>query len=454
MNSGGELARCAVCSTETQKRCSRCLKIYYCSKEHQREDWKRHASECIQKLAKQTSKKGSKASAAAHPVDEPQSKVEETVETSQQNRQNNVLNEGSDNLCKQTSHTNNENTSENVANSTVDNVVGPSNSKGNSVISSVVCTNKDTTKLSAITYEGSSETEIYNDTAQQLSTADFMSPAGNAANVLKSVNRSNKAEMSKVGHRDYPEASLKGTAVMNNCYLDNNDPYHEICLRVIRDMTTYGVCVLDNFLGRDKGLLVRNEVLEMYRSGIFTAGQLVSDPGGTGAQSIRSDRITWMTGREPHCHNIGTLINQVDSIVIRANKMPDNGRMGDYIINTRTKAMVACYPGSGSNYVKHVDNPNKDGRCITAIYYLNLDWDVRRCGGLLRVFPEGTDKVANIEPIFDRMLFFWSDRRNPHEVQPAFDTRYAITLWYFDAQEREEAIRLYQTRGSQPSSSK
>lgn len=107
--------------------------------------------------------------------------------------------------------------------------------------------------------------------------------------------------------------------------------------------------------------------------------------------------------------------------------------------------MVACYEGKGSHYVKHVDNPNRDGRCITCIYYLNVDWDVTESGGLLRIFPDGwADRVADIEPIFDRITFFWSDRRNPHEVQPAHRTRYAITLWYFDADEREQAVRKYQ----------
>lgn len=106
--------------------------------------------------------------------------------------------------------------------------------------------------------------------------------------------------------------------------------------------------------------------------------------------------------------------------------------------------MVACYEGKGSHYVKHVDNPNGDGRCITCIYYLNTDWDVRQSGGLLRIFPDGwEDRVADIEPIFDRITFFWSDRRNPHEVQPAHETRYAITLWYFDAHEREVAVKRY-----------
>lgn len=107
--------------------------------------------------------------------------------------------------------------------------------------------------------------------------------------------------------------------------------------------------------------------------------------------------------------------------------------------------MVACYEGKGSHYVKHVDNPNKDGRCITCIYYLNVNWDSSEDGGLLRIYPAGwTDRVADVEPIFDRITFFWSDRRNPHEVQPSHRTRYAITLWYFDAHERELAVRKYQ----------
>lgn len=74
-----------------------------------------------------------------------------------------------------------------------------------------------------------------------------------------------------------------------------------------------------------------------------------------------------------------------------------------------------------------------------------FSWFFQKNGGLLRIFPESwEDQVADIEPLFDRILFFWSDRRNPHEVQPAYKTRYAITLWYFDAAERNQAANRYQ----------
>lgn len=40
------------------------------------------------------------------------------------------------------------------------------------------------------------------------------------------------------------------------------------------------------------------------------------------------------------------------------------------------QAMVACYPGNATGYKQHIDNPNKDGRCITTLYYLNPSWNV------------------------------------------------------------------------------
>lgn len=219
----------------------------------------------------------------------------------------------------------------------------------------------------------------------------------------------------------------------------------EACRNLIRDMNEYGVCVLDNFLGQEKGMKVLQEVTGMYSSGVFRDGQLVSTRGRKNLRHIRGDKITWIEGKEPGCSNIGYLINRVDAVITNCKRMKNNGKLGQYNIRERTRAMVACYPGSGSHYVKHVDNPNRDGRCITAIYYLNLNWDVQQSGGLLRIFPEGcNDRVADIEPTFDRILFFWSDRRNPHEVQPAHRTRYAITLWYLDAEERESARLRYQ----------
>lgn len=208
---------------------------------------------------------------------------------------------------------------------------------------------------------------------------------------------------------------------------------------IIPCMRYYGICVKDNFLGPQLGDRVLEQVEVLNRSGKFRDGQLVSQKS-IPSRSIRGDQIAWVDGLEPGCESIGALMAHIDEAVMYS---AANGQLGNCVINGRTKAMVACYPGNGAGYVRHVDNPNGDGRCITCIYYLNKDWDVKEQGGLLQIYPEGKNVVANIEPLFDRLLIFWSDRRNPHEVKPAYATRYAITVWYFDAKERAEAKEKY-----------
>uniref|UniRef100_A0A3P9LNV8 hypoxia-inducible factor-proline dioxygenase n=1 Tax=Oryzias latipes TaxID=8090 RepID=A0A3P9LNV8_ORYLA len=208
---------------------------------------------------------------------------------------------------------------------------------------------------------------------------------------------------------------------------------------IIPCMKYYGICVKDEFLGSQLGSNVLEEVEVLNRSGKFRGGQLVSQKN-IPSRNIRGDQIAWVEGNEPGCKNIRTLMARIDEAVMYS---AANGQLGNCVINGRTKAMVACYPGHGAGYVRHVDNPNGDGRCITCIYYLNKNWDVKKQGGLLQIYPENKNVVANIEPLFDRLLIFWSDRRNPHEVKPAYATRYAITVWYFDAKERSEAKEKY-----------
>ncbi|XP_068106913.1 prolyl hydroxylase EGLN2 [Hyperolius riggenbachi] len=212
---------------------------------------------------------------------------------------------------------------------------------------------------------------------------------------------------------------------------------------VVPCMTFYGICVKDHFLGEALGSRILNEVELLNRSGKFRDGQLVSQRT-IPSKNIRGDQIAWVEGKEPGCESIGTLMSRIDEVIMHC-----SGKLGNYMINGRTKAMVACYPGNGMGYVRHVDNPNRDGRCLTCIYYLNQNWDTKVHGGLLQIFPEGRSVVANIEPLFDRLLIFWSDRRNPHEVKPAYAMRYAITVWYFDAKERSEAKDKYRLASGQ-----
>ncbi|XP_050749205.1 egl nine homolog 1 isoform X2 [Gymnogyps californianus] len=233
------------------------------------------------------------------------------------------------------------------------------------------------------------------------------------------------------------QAGPGGAALRPNGQTKSLVPQRLALEYIVPCMNKHGICVVDDFLGKELGGLVAQEVRALHHTGRFTDGQLVSQKSDS-SKDIRGDKITWVEGKEPGCQTIRLLMNSMDDLIRHC-----NGKLGNYKINGRTKAMVACYPGNGTGYVRHVDNPNGDGRCVTCIYYLNKDWDAKVSGGILRIFPEGKAQFADIEPKFDRLLFFWSDRRNPHEVQPAFATRYAITVWYFDADERARAKVKY-----------
>lgn len=173
---GSLFQSCVVCgSNNNLQRCSRCHIAYYCSRDHQKLDWKRHKIECL-------------------PI--------------------------------------------NKVNTYID--------------------------------QGSSETEILSSRIEALKPTknqnyqEISSTNSNNTLPCTSDRVSNKNIV-----KDFTEISL-GSESAEIRDMFNDQVYHEhICKNVIRDMNDYGVCVVDNFLGRKRGLAILEEVRGLYRTGVF-----------------------------------------------------------------------------------------------------------------------------------------------------------------------------------------
>lgn len=118
---------------------------------------------------------------------------------------------------------------------------------------------------------------------------------------------------------------------------------------------------------------------------------------------------------------------------------------------SRSRVMVTKYEGRddlSSHYEKHLDNGNRNGRKVTAIYYVNKEWR-RSDGGALRLYLRGRCGAAedeeevycDVEPLVDRLVLFMSDARTPHEVLPTHSDRFAVTVWFWDPVEKAASER-------------
>lgn len=262
------LLSCPVCaSTQNLLRCARCKIVVYCSKEHQKLDWKRHKSYC--KYAN--------------------------------NRHNNS------NLTQQ------------------------------------------------LPVEGSSEREILIANTEDLFTEPQKPTIKTdktlvCAKTAMPISSENIVHPRKSSVKDFTEVELKrvptttgepfGEAPFHHNIQIQDDILEEMCQNVVKDLTDYGLCVLDNFLGLEKGKSVLDEVISMNTQGVFRDGQLVttkSNSNKSDLKTIRGDQICWVDGKETHCRSIGDLITKVDLLIMRANRMVNNGKLDQYIINGRTK---------------------------------------------------------------------------------------------------------------------
>lgn len=281
--------RCENCGSRNKLMiCSRCRRVYYCSKEHQVADWKRHKKQCTATEAKSTDQKIT----TEDPLCDLSCLCDERLfpnnsEESAMRQKNRVKKKFVKNCDIVQKHSGNENK--------------------NRLLESPQFRNAERAEA-------------------RMPLADYTDRTVDSA-----------------GNISYDHLTEVCLASLGKSKRDELSIVEEVCQNVIQDMDSYGVCVVDNFLGKERGMEVLREVKEMYSRGMFEDGQLVSSRGHKDLKTIRSDRIAWIDGKDPACSNIDMLITEVDTIVMKANRMENNGKMGHFVINGRTKVSISMY---------------------------------------------------------------------------------------------------------------
>jgi hypothetical protein len=157
--------------------------------------------------------------------------------------------------------------------------------------------------------------------------------------------------------------------------------------------------VVDDFLARAQIVGVDTSSLRAEAEALKTAargdwivgrtggGRTADAQGKTVTGQYRDDEIFWLRDERAARYGLRALPalwRAVDQLVARVNDaLPADLR---WELGGRTTPMVACYHPGSAGYSYHVDNPDCDGRIITAIFYLNKGWRPTD-GGCVRLHP-------------------------------------------------------------------
>ena len=211
--------------------------------------------------------------------------------------------------------------------------------------------------------------------------------------------------------------------------------------------------IVDDLMGQQVAGELFASCAAAWDQGLLHPAKISSPGNGYVEQSVhtRSDHIAWIAGDEGGV-NWEPLLNMCSACDELCRALCDDEVFGLSAVRTRMRPMLSRY-GKGARFARHCDShcdrgqgPHCNGRVLTAVYYLNQSW-VDRDGGCLRVYRSqvrgreeeeeeedediSSDAVADVAPISDRLVLFYSDFRCPHEVlEVNGESRFAITLWY------------------------
>ena len=265
-----------------------------------------------------------------------------------------------------------------------------------------------------------------------------------------------------------------------------------IAAELCKHLEEHGWAVADKFVGSDLVRRVRIEAglfEEHYDQSEIWVGKQADVGTLLSVPSVRGDKVIWMCGGHNHrmavegMSRVVKTKGEIEPCKIEAkarapmrkfNAMKEVVGMCDQLMDEmkkkvsrlsgvyeRSDVMLANYPGGGSRFARHIDNTTGDGRRLTMLIYLNPGWQ-REQGGALRLTPSTSTNYAegnkdadavDVYPECGRLAMFYS-ADIPHEVLPTYGDRHAITIWYYDSEERERAVKESKETGAAAAVSK
>lgn len=210
------------------------------------------------------------------------------------------------------------------------------------------------------------------------------------------------AQVNADAHTDVPTQHVLTESDFDSDWQDKLDDAQ------LDKLATDGWILVDNVF-TDKALLALQAESGFidYREAQLTTGIRVSD--------IRGDNIRWINqdffAGFYYLHSINALARVLNYSLFAGIR--------------HSEAHYACYP-VGFGYQWHSDNPaGRDERVISAVFYLNDDWQISDGGAVEIVDNQGVHH--EVMPIANRLIIF--DSNLQHRVQIAHRQRYSIATW-------------------------
>jgi SM-20-related protein len=188
--------------------------------------------------------------------------------------------------------------------------------------------------------------------------------------------------------------------------------------RIIDDLAEQGWSVLPQFIPQTLTLQLAQECRDRAKKGAL-------NPAGVGRGSqqqvlegVRGDHIQWL---EPGQSSV------TDEFLDRLEALRCELNQSLYLGLEDFEGHFALYP-PGSFYKRHVDRfRDDDRRTVTAVLYLNPDWQDED-GGALRLYLDG-DKPLDVLPEAGTLVVFMSADLH-HEVLLTQRERLSLTGWF------------------------